>query len=235
MSTAIFLTIDHADLIARQSGARRLYRALTSSLRAMLTVVALFVLAYGIVSGPAQFERLSYLWRNWLDLTPKEQFSPSQFLGGAISHTYPTVGEGRLVIPSIELDAPILWNVPVADSLNGLQQGVVQVSESYLPGEVGRTFIVGHSSGYWWMNNPWTKVFSLLDQTTENDLVYLKYNGTLYVYRITEREVVSPYDVRVLQDDTLERNQLALMTCTPVGTNLNRLVVYAEPVDVRVQ
>ncbi len=82
------------------------------------------------------------------------------------------------------------------------------------------------------MRNPWTTVFSLLDQVKDHEFVFLKHNGTVYAYKVSKREVVSPDDVHVIRDDTLDHNQLALMTCTPVGTTLNRLIVYAEPVAV---
>jgi LPXTG-site transpeptidase (sortase) family protein len=140
--------------------------------------------------------------------------------------------DNTLLISSIDVRAPIIWDIPLDEALNGLQRGVVHARESYLPGEAGRTFIVGHSSGYWWLKNPWTKIFSLLDHVNDGDLVFLKLDGQTYAYRVTHREVVSPKNVDVIRDEQLDHNQLALMTCTPVGTSLNRLVLYAEPVPI---
>ena len=192
------------------------------------------------MSAPSQFLRLDYWWQNWLGIETSQNhqsnFSPSNFLAYANSKpkiSLPTnLSEGELVIPKINVDAPILWNIPLQDSLNGLQEGVVQASQSEMPGEIGRTFIIGHSSGYWWNNNPWTKVFALLDKAKTGDYVFLQKDSKIYGYQITNQEVVTPRDVQVVRDDQLEHNQLVLMTCTPVGTTLNRLIIYAEPVGV---
>jgi LPXTG-site transpeptidase (sortase) family protein len=63
-------------------------------------------------------------------------------------------------------------------------------------------------------------------------MVYLRTDGETFAYKMKASEVVTPSDVHVVRDDALDRNQLALMTCTPVGTTLNRLIVYAERIAV---
>lgn len=234
----VFLTLENSEQVLRHASARRRTQWLTQRIAAICMTALSFVIVFFILSAPAQYDRLVYTFNTWLTSNsdkPNTTFDPSQFLGHipvAYGVESPVIEEGHLLIPSIGVDAPLLWNVPIKDALNGLQRGVVHVRESYLPGEVGRTFIVGHSSGYWWLNNPWTKVFALLDHASSGDLVYLKKDGIVYAYKITSRETVSPKKVDVIRDEKLDHNQLALMTCTPVGTSLNRLVLYAEPVPV---
>lgn len=231
----MYLTLAEANLLASKTKTRKTKVSLKPLFLSAFLAVGIFL----AISAPSQILRLDYWWRDWLGLeTPQYHsgFSPSNFLSYATKKPkvdIPTnLSEGELVIPSIDVDAPIAWNIPLQDALNGLQQGVVQASQSKLPGEVGRTFIIGHSSGYWWNKNPWTKVFALLDKVKNGDYIFLQKDGKVYAYQVASQEVVTPRDVQVVRDDQLNHNQLTLMTCTPVGTTLNRLIVYAEPVGV---
>ncbi|MFO0702787.1 MAG: sortase [Candidatus Andersenbacteria bacterium] len=52
--------------------------------------------------------------------------------------------------------------------------------------------------------------------------------GQLYRYRVTGSLTVSPSDLSVLDPPLGGQRLLRLMTCWPVGTTLQRLVVEAE-------
>jgi LPXTG-site transpeptidase (sortase) family protein len=234
-----FLTIHGAERAIQQYRLERQLRWLKHRVFQFFWTTVCFGAIFFILSAPSQYDRLVYTFSQWLtpQESPKSDFSPAQFLGNepaAPRVVVPVMENNTLMIPSIDVSAPIIWNVPIEDALNNLQHGVVHVRESYLPGEKGRTFIVGHSSGYWWLKNPWTRVFALLDQANDGDLVFLKVDDKTYAYQITHRETITPQDVSVIRDKQLDHNQLALMTCTPVGTALNRLVLYAEPVATEV-
>ncbi len=228
---------------------RRVQRS--AALRQVTRTLASFAVATGLIflliSGPAQWERLRFSVTEGFQSASEEVsqllqlngFSPAGFLAhGTNSHaavgavdvrSLVHIADNEIALPSIGVRAPVLWNIPLDQSLNGLQQGVVQAEESVLPGTVGRTFVVGHSAGYWWQNNPWTKVFSLLDKVEPGDAVFVARDGQVYEYTVTREEVVTPQDVQVVRDESLTTNQLVLMTCTPVGTTLNRLLVIADP------
>lgn len=238
-----YVSSAQAASIDRTVRRRQLVGAVLHGTKTFLAALALGLLTYLAVSGPSQWERITYfvreLYQDTEDAFTRELResgwrSPSAYLNEPTAPvdlvTAPEIVDGHLSIPSIGVDAPILWDVPLSESLNGLQEGVVHAQESVRPGEVGRTFIIGHSAGYWWNKNPWTTVFAVLDQVEVGDLIFLNDGSKTYGYRITATEVVTPKDVHVVRDETLDRNQLALMTCTPVGTTLNRLIVYAEPV-----
>ena len=230
--------------IDRKIRYQSLWQATTYGIKTFALTLLLGVAVFLAVSAPAQWSRVRYFFHSLYqqveelftdEVISSPPLSPTRFLG--ITEVMeperievPTVAANHLVIPAIDVDAPLIWDVPLADALNGLQQGVVQAHESVAPRDAGRTFIIGHSSGYWWNKNSWTKVFALLDQVKPGDLIFLKDGDTAYGYRVTKSEVVSPDDVQVVRDASLDHNQLALMTCTPVGTTLNRLIVYAEPV-----
>ena len=59
-------------------------------------------------------------------------------------------------------------------------------------------------------------------------MIIITVNGERYKYKVTERKEVSPTAVSYLVNHT--ENQLILQTCTPIGTSLNRLLVFATPV-----
>lgn len=241
-----YLETYHAEEIAKRVEREFLLGAVWHGFKVFAGILGLGALAFAIVTAPAQWERAQY----WIDtlrvytgqltgsnLNTKNWISPSRFLREPMFESVdvvkaPQIEPNTIYIPAIDVRAPIGWNVPLVDALNGLQQGVVEAQESVLPGEVGRTFIIGHSAGYWWTNNPWTRVFALLDKLKTDDVIYLRKDDKVFAYRVTNSIVVSPDEVGVVRDETLRHNQLALMTCTPVGTTLNRLIVFAEPLAV---
>jgi LPXTG-site transpeptidase (sortase) family protein len=56
------------------------------------------------------------------------------------------------------------------------------------------------------------------------------YGGDLHTYRVIKTFEVKPSDVSVLDQPTNKRIA-TLMTCTPIGTTLRRLIVQSEEVD----
>lgn len=241
-----YLEAHQADSIARRVRRRHLLGAFAHGLRVFLQILGVGIAVFVAVSAPAQWERIQY-WFDGLrlgtqhlvdsELSTSHWISPSRYLREPMFEAVdvvsaPALDPNTLWIPAIDVRAPIGWDVPLTEALNGLQQGVVEARESVLPGEVGRTFIVGHSAGYWWSRNPWTRVFALLDKLKPNDLIYLRKDDRVFAYKVTRSAIVTPDQVSVVRDEALDHNQLALMTCTPVGTTLNRLIVYAEPVRV---
>lgn len=94
------------------------------------------------------------------------------------------------------------------------------------PGEKGNVFITGHSSYYLWAPGAYKDVFALLPNVEVGDTVTVYYNQRQFVYEIQEKKTVKPTEVDVLRQG--EDKRLTLMTCVPVGTNLNRLILVAK-------
>ncbi len=140
------------------------------------------------------------------------------------------VQKDHLVIPSIGIDAPVFYNTPYTDAVGQLPDGVVHVDETALPGEVGNTFLIGHSSGYWFQSGQYNQVFALLDKVNSGDTILVNHGGTTFTYRMTSRQIVRPNQVEVLDQPTDQR-ELSIMTCTPIGTSLNRLIVRAKLIE----
>lgn len=144
--------------------------------------------------------------------------------------------EPRLIIPKISVDVPIVWNANAASetSLNAaMDKGVAWfniLGASARPGEKGNFVVSGHSSNDWLDNGDYKFIFARLEQMKEGDTIYANYNGTRYVYTVTGTKVVKPTDVASLHIGT-DKPRMTLITCVPLGTALNRLLVFADQIS----
>jgi len=144
--------------------------------------------------------------------------------------------EPKIIIPKINVDAPVVYDVPsLAENVvqNKLRDGVVHYpipGANSMPGEAGNTVVLGHSSNDVFDNGGYKFVFVQLDKMEKGDTFYLHYNGTRYTYSVTEKKVIDPTQVSqlVLGGD---KPMATLVTCTPPGTALKRLVVIAEQIS----
>lgn len=155
-----------------------------------------------------------------------------------IVETDPTAVVGPdplLVIPKINVEVPVVWDAkPDQDSqMEAMKNGVAWFGipgANSKPGQIGNTPIAGHSSNEFFDNGNYKFVFAPLHRLGEGDTIDIHYQGTLYTYVVTKKEVVAPTDVGALIYET-DKPMLTLITCTPLGTALNRLLVTAEQVS----
>lgn len=146
------------------------------------------------------------------------------------------VGEDpRLVIPKINVDVPVLYDVGSGydSQMDAMAKGVAHFSipgANSHPGEIGNTVISGHSSNDLFDGGEYKFIFAQLDKLETGDTVYANYKGTRYTYVITKKEVVMPTEVSKLVYTT-NKPMLTLITCTPLGTSQKRLLVTAEQVS----
>lgn len=142
----------------------------------------------------------------------------------------PEMTENEIKIPSLNIIAPISWrvnNVP-SEVSKALENGVIQISGTSLPGEQGNVYITGHSSNYVWAKGNYGNIFATINNLSAGEQVYIKFNNTTYVYKVTDQKTVFPTDLSIM--NTTEDSRLTLVTCWPVGTSLKRLVVLATQV-----
>lgn len=152
----------------------------------------------------------------------------------------PTAGdevspEPKLIIPKINVDVPVIYGIgPDHDSqMAAMEKGVAHFAipgASSHPGEIGNTVLSGHSSNDLFDPGDYKFIFAQLDRLTIGDTIYANYEGKRYTYVVTKTEVVKPTDVSALIYPT-NKPVLTLITCTPLGTALNRLLVTAEQVS----
>lgn len=143
----------------------------------------------------------------------------------------------QLIIPKIAVDkTPIIFtaNASSQDSLNkAMENGVAWFNiqgANAKPGEKGNFVLSGHSSNDWLDPGDYNFIFGPLDRLKEGDPIYVNYEGKRYTYTVTGTKVVKPTDVSALQIGT-DKPRITLITCTPLGTALNRLLVFGDQVD----
>jgi LPXTG-site transpeptidase (sortase) family protein len=146
--------------------------------------------------------------------------------------------DDRLVIPRIEKNVPLVtvpshqnWKQLETNIQKGLQQGVVIHPVSHSPESMGNFFLTGHSSYYAWDKGRYKDVFALLHEVQEGDIAEVYWHGKKYVYELTQSAIIPPTDTSVLKQPN-DRRIITLMTCTPVGTNKNRLIWTGELIRV---
>lgn len=149
--------------------------------------------------------------------------------------------ENRIVIPKIGKNIPLIdvedrtvQNVKELEEvfMKELENGIVRYPGSAKPGNEGNAFIFGHSSNFPWLEWKYNDVFALLDNVVFGDEIIAYYDQKKYVYKVTQKKVIRPGDTSVLEK-VEGKKQISLMTCWPVGTTLNRMIVIGELVEVQ--
>ncbi|HEX6461974.1 MAG TPA: sortase [Candidatus Saccharimonadales bacterium] len=149
----------------------------------------------------------------------------------------PVVGpEPKLVIPKINVDVPVVYGLnSLADgpTQTALEQGAVHYpipGANNLPGETGNSVYMGHSSNEVFARGNYKFIFVRLDAMQPGDTFYMHYQSKRYIYRVTEKKVITPTQINELVRPT-DKPLVTLVTCTPIGTATNRLLVFAEQIS----
>jgi len=138
----------------------------------------------------------------------------------------------RLMIPSLDLQADIISESSTIESVveQRLQKGVVRYGNLAEFGNYGNVVILGHSSGNIWVPGDFKYIFTYLDKLVIGDQVFVDYMGQRYIYRVISKEIIEPTNLKVLEQPA-DKKFISLITCTPVGTNFQRLVVQGEQIS----
>ncbi len=144
--------------------------------------------------------------------------------------------ENRIIIPKIWKNIPLVdiknrtvsWQSELNDIfMSELEKWVVRYPWSVKPWEIWNSFIFWHSSNFPWINWEFNDIFSTLNNVTSWDEIIIYYNQKKYVYTINQKTVISPWNVSILKWNK-SKAQVMIMTCRPIWTTLNRLVVTWE-------
>ena len=121
----------------------------------------------------------------------------------------------RVVIPSINVDAPVVQG----DGWEELKMGAGHRIGSANPGERGNLVISGH-------NDVYGEIFRYLEDVNVGDEAIVYAGGTPYVYLVVAKMVVEPSETSLLEPTP--NATLTLITCHPYMIDTHRLVVVAE-------
>lgn len=97
-----------------------------------------------------------------------------------------------------------------------------------LPGNYGNPTIFGHSTIPFLYNpSDYKTIFSKLPDFEKGDDIWVKVNNITYQYKVYDMKVVSPDNLEVFKQD-FNSPYITLITCVPLGTYRDRLVVRAR-------
>ncbi len=214
------VTFDEQDLkklFTSNTPTARFWRFLKRAVRTSLWFGVIVLTGFALLNGPAYWQRASFA-TNGTPINRSVIETPT---------SAPTINyDPEIVIPKIGVRAPVIYDVAFNSIIDNLHNGVVRYEGTANPGQVGNVVIVGHSSDFPWSTGRYKTIFSLLDKLTSGDEIILPYGTDRYVYKITETKVVKPTDLSVLARTPTAT--ITLITCYPVGTTLNRLIVRAN-------
>ena len=127
-----------------------------------------------------------------------------------------------ILIPKINARSPIVENVDPWNKdeyQSALKKGVASAKGM-------NNFLFAHSSLPPWEMTRTNTPFLRLGELKNGDQIIIHHDGRDNIYNVVDKKEVWPNEVENLiasQDD-----QIILQTCTPVGTDLKRLLVFAR-------
>jgi sortase A len=156
------------------------------------------------------------------------------------SPTPARVSPSRLVIPAINLEAPVITVAYENFTIGGQPVTTWAVPDYFAagwhhtsapPGQVGNTVLNGHQ-------NIFSGVFRDLTEIQEDDEIFVYVGDREYQYRVVEKHLLSeegqPLSVRVENARWImptDDERLTLVTCAPDTASTHRLIVVALPVQ----
>jgi sortase A len=121
----------------------------------------------------------------------------------------------RIVIPKINVDAPIINGVTWED----LKKGVGHLPGSANPGERGNLYLAAH-------NDIFGEIFRYLEKLGVGDEYFIYAGEQKFRYVVKEKRIINPTDVEVMLPTT--EPVATLQTCYPYLIDTHRLVVIGE-------
>ena len=146
----------------------------------------------------------------------------------------------RIVIPSIDLDAPIVPVDPEMIEIDGAEYQQWNAPDEFAAGwhttsarlgEGSNTVLNGH-------HNIDGEVFGHLVDLEEGATIEVYGGAKKYLYQVTQRMILperdQPLEVRLENASWIaptDDERLTLITCWPANSNTHRLIIVASPVD----
>ncbi len=198
----------------------RVWRQIRRVLKTTIWFAAIFGFFFYGLNAPAFWQRASFATNGPLLIQQRLELP----LPAPIVNYDP-----EIIIPKIGVRAPVIYDADLETIIEKLRSGVVRYEGTADPGQVGNVVIFGHSSDLPWSTGQYKTIFALLDKLTVGDEMILPVGPNRYVYKVSQLKIVKSSDLTVLSRTPTPI--LTLVTCYPIGTTLNRLVVIANQTD----
>ena len=112
-----------------------------------------------------------------------------------------------------------------------LKKSLIQYPQTALPGQLGNGVVFGHSVLPQFFNpKSYLTIFSTLYRLKQGDEMFIDYDNIRYKYLVEEMYEVQPTDLSVLEQ-RFDGRYFTLVTCSPPGTYLRRLVIKSRIVN----
>lgn len=155
---------------------------------------------------------------NWFVNNPNSTSLPSNM--NSAQTTY------FVSIPKLKID-----QAEVIFGSTDLKKSLIQYPKTALPGQFGSPVIFGHSVLPQFFNpKSYITIFSTLYKLKQGDEIYIDFDHVRYKYIVEEMYEVQPTDLSVLEQ-RFDGRYLTLVTCSPPGTYLRRLIIKAQITD----
>jgi sortase A len=185
----------------------------------LVCFVGVVIFLAGLVLGVYYHAEFTVLWLH--------QFSSSV---PATSATPPPIDlntSSVIRLPTLPDPIPLIYSDTLDEATiqQHLKQGAVVLPLGTAFGEPGNVVITAHSSGTESFG-PYRFAFSQLSELAVGSSYSISTPTANYNYRVYAKEIVWPHEVDKLPQG--DRSTVTLVTCWPLWTNFQRLLVHSE-------
>jgi LPXTG-site transpeptidase (sortase) family protein len=124
----------------------------------------------------------------------------------------------EMVIPKIDVHAPVVQTAPVNGEWQVADWAVGHLNTTPNPGAVGNAAYSAH-------DDIKGEIFKRVDELRPGDSILLRTRHAVYTYVVTNQLVVDPSNTSVLAPTT--RSTVTLISCTPYWVDTQRLIIQA--------
>lgn len=125
--------------------------------------------------------------------------------------------EGMLEIDKINLKLPIVHGA----TKQNMKTTLASIEHTGMPGAIGNYAIAGHR------NRTYGRNFNRLDELETGDKIDVDTGSQRFEYTVTEKLIVKPEDVWVLESDG-KHEEITLVTCHPMVNPTHRLIIKGK-------
>jgi len=158
-----------------------------------------------------------------------EKFQIKVFAAGSIEESLDeTLVLDRKILEEVHTNlnidtANIAGRISEGTTSHAMLEGFWHFPTSVYPGQKGNAVVIGHRFQYL---PPAKNTFFNLDKVKIGDSIKINQDEGIYTYIVTDIQIVEPNDVSILQKT--DDYRLTLITCTPLWTSEQRLVITAK-------
>ena len=142
----------------------------------------------------------------------------------------PTSNEYKITIPKLNIINVDVSFASVSDPIAAL--GVLKNGLGHYlsaPDQKRKMVLFGHSSGYSWDHSSYKTILREINKVSNGDRIYINYKERGYVFEVYNSEIIpAAQDQKLVQDQ--QTHELALYTCWPPNSIVQRYIVYGRPI-----